>query len=363
MTQLFTFEHLRATLDNLEPPPRTEDRSIYWIFNRKLGLAKTNAGKIEIFLVGECLYPKSKILRRHLEYGNWSIAESSQILNATRIILPPAQHFLSMATLIAIEFIRAKINENRLLQDVLTDVEPFLELCLRKSSLDDNYVVGLIGELLCLEVLLDSAAKNPEKRSLILDMWQGHQLGRRDFTIGEMGVEVKTTYLETSTHKITGLHQIELNQFSKKSEKQLFLLSIGLTPSEIDGQTLPEIVQRILNKLGNNLFNEDDAFLKPLQRRFLDDVAKYGAGDSVGYDHFAMKGSMAYSTKYRNTFTPRLYDILDTDIRILRSKDMAGKHIRVNDIQYRMDLPSCVNGLNPSQNWRHFLIETAKKFI
>lgn len=360
MKYIFTFEELREKLENLPQPLYIDDRSIYWIYNRRLGLAKTDAGRIEIFVVGERILPKTHTLRRHLEHGCWAIADSDDRLNANRIILPAGTHFLSVAALIAIELIRAKIGGDRPLQQVIDQVEPFLEMALRHNALDDEYIVGLMGELLCLETLLDATVTSPQNRMAVLDMWQGYQIGQRDFSMGEFGIEIKTTYLETSTHKITGLHQIELNESADSRERNLLLLSIGLSQSEHEGQTLPDLVQRIFSRLANTNKKEDCSSIGALQSRFLQDVAKYGSKNSVGYDHQTMGTLKAYSVRYRNTFTPRLYNMLDHEILILRKRDLIGKHLKPNDIQYRIDLPTVINGMNPAGNWRQQLIAHAK---
>lgn len=352
MSDSISFEQLRSELERLVPPVTAGDRNIYWVSARKLGIAKTNSEALELFLAGPKLHPRTATVRRHLEHARWEIAGCGEQLDASRIVFPPAAHFLAIAALIAVELLRAGVNDSRPLQDVFDEVEPIIELALRQGTLGEEHLVGLMGELICLEVMLDAVIARPELRLSVLDMWQGHRPGLRDFLIGTAAIEVKTTQQDSSSHKVSGLHQVE--PVSTEVEKELFLLSVGLAESEYEGQTLPEVVQRILDRLaGPSSPSSGNKILTPLQQRFLDDVARYGSTGARGYDHRTMSAWKVFDARYRTTFTPRLFDLMDEDIRILRRRDLAGMHVSPDDIQYRVDLPPTINGLNPSPSWQH----------
>ncbi|NSX16070.1 PD-(D/E)XK motif protein [Cupriavidus taiwanensis] len=362
MSVHITFEALRDTLVQLDPPQLAGERSTYWVVPRKLGLAKTADAALEIFIVGPKLYPRTPTVSRHLEFARWEISESGEQLDANRVVLPSAPHFVAIAALIAVELDRAGIDDGRPIQEVLDDVEPIIELSLRRGALSEEHLIGLVGELLCLEAMLDAIADRPELRMSILDMWEGPQVGHRDFVIGISAIEVKTTRQESSSHKISGLHQVERAVSTHHSEENLFLLSIGLAASEHEGQTLPEIVQRVSDRLADSGAKEGTS-LTPLQHRFLDDVARYGAGASRGYDHRTMSAWNIYGSKYRATFTPRLYDLLDEEVRIIRRLDLTGTHVSPDDIQYRLELPPLINGGNPASSWRHAVVGIVKEHL
>lgn len=346
-----TFEVLRTLLDALPIPARAGDRSTHWAFSRLLGVARTSDDAFELFMVGPRLHPRSATVRRHLEHGTWSVAGSEDTLEANRIVLPPAPHFVAIAALIAIELARAGIGTDRRLQDVFDDVEPIVDLALRRGALGEEHLTGLVGELLCLEEMLDAVVNRVELRSTVLDMWRGHAIGRRDFLIGAASVEVKTTHQESSSHKISGLHQVEPDPTAETAEQELFLLSVGLAATEQEGQTLPQVVNRVLDRLREH--GLPPGTLSPLQARFLDDVANYGSGSARGYDHRTMEDWQVYQGRFRLTFTPRLYDMSDDAIRVLRRRDVEGTHVSPDDIQYRMDLPTTVSGWNPAPSWQH----------
>lgn len=362
MSDNVSFEQLRAELERLVPPIAAGDRNIYWVSARNLGIAKTQSEALELFLAGPKLHPRTATVRRHLEHARWEIAGSGDQLDASRIVFPPAAHFLAIAALIAIELVRVGINDTRPLQDVFDEVEPIIELALRQGTLGEEHLVGLLGELICLEVMLDTVIARPELRMYVLDMWQGHRPGLRDFVIGSASIEVKTTQQDSSSHKVSGLHQVE--PVGTEVEKELFLLSVGLAESEHEGQALPEVVQRILDRLaGPNTSSTGNNNLTPLQQRFLDDVSHYGSTSSRGYDHRVMSAWKVFDARYRTTFTPRLYDLMDEDVRILRRRDLAGTHVSLEDIQYRIDLQPTINGLNPSPSWQHAVADLVREAL
>jgi hypothetical protein len=353
-----TYEGLRDQLLALDAPISAGERTTLWVLSRKLGIARTFDNSFELFVVGERVHPRTSIVMRHLEYGRWEVAGTEERFEASRLILPPAPHFLAVATLIAVELHRVGLGTDRPLQDVLDDVEPIIEMALRRGALGESHQLGLLGELICLEVMIDAVLRHPELRMSVLDMWQGHRQGLRDFRIGGVAIEVKTTHQEASSHKISGLHQVEPTQVEEVAEESLFLLSVGLASSEHEGQTIPEVVQRIVNRLADPAAHA--LALSPLQKRFVDDVARYGSGTSRGYDHLTMAQWQVYGTRLRATFTPRLYDLGDPDIRIIRRRDLAGTYVSPDDIQYRIDLEPTINGMNPVASWQHTVVRLVR---
>lgn len=353
-----TYEGLRDELLALAAPSAASDRTNLWVIPRVLGIARTFDHTFELFIVGERVHPRIAIVRRHLEYGRWEVAGTGERFEASRLVLPPAPHFLPVATMIAVELHRAGLGTERRLQDIMDDVEPIIEMALRRGALDESHQVGLLGELLCLEVMLDAVYRRPELRMPVLDMWQGHREGLRDIRIGNTAIEVKTTQQEASSHKISGLHQVEVTECDGLVEDKLFMLSVGLAASEHEGQTLPEVVQRITDRLADPIAHP--ASLSPLQKRFLSDVARYGSAFSRGYCHETMSQWRVYGARFRATFAPRLYDLGDPDVRIIRRRDLAGTYVSPDDIQYRIDLEPNINGMNPVASWQHSVVELVR---
>ena len=349
----WSFEILRTALTDLEEPAG-EDRHVVWVIPDSLALAKTSRGLVEVFLVGPRLTPATAVVRRHMEHRAWLTSRDEREILANRIILPRAPHFVSIAALIAVELIQAGIGTSRTTAQAFTEVEPIVELALRREALAGETVRGLIGELLTLEQALLMVMREPMLRGTILDMWQGHHWGARDFVVGATGIEVKTTLLSGSTHQISSLTQVEPTPTDSSAEIRLYLLSFGLAPVESVGFSLPEIVDRVLALLRDPAVPEGT--MGPLQERLVRDVASYGSGgDSVGYHHIDARGGAAYQQRYQLTYMPRMYDMSDDEVRIIRSSDLTGSFVSQKHLSYQIDLPDRISDENPTSDWRRLL--------
>ena len=149
----WTFERLRARLDDLAAPAHEDERQAFWVCERKLGIARAPRGQLEIVLVGQRLTPRTAVVARHLQHDTWSVDGLAEI-SANRVVLPAAPHFVAIAALLAIELLRAGLDTSASLQAVFDDVEPLLELALRRGALAEESIVGIVGELLTLEQAL-----------------------------------------------------------------------------------------------------------------------------------------------------------------------------------------------------------------
>ena len=93
------------------------------------------------------------------------------------------------------------------------------------------------------------ASASDADRATVLGSWAGSAPSARDFQLGSVGVEVKTTQGASSVHHIEGVHQVELGHSNQGvAETALFLLSLGIgwVASEDEGHSLPELVDSIL---------------------------------------------------------------------------------------------------------------------
>ncbi len=178
--------------------------------------------------------------------------------------------------MIAVELLRAGLGSTANAQAAFADVEPIIEMAIRRGALPENVVTGLIGELMVLRQALLSIASHAHLQGVLLDAWQGWQ-GGRDFRFAANSIEVKTTQAASSIHEFSGLHQLEEARLHDGSQEELHLLSVGLVASPSMGETLPNIVDQILEMLAAPCSSS------PLQDAFLTRVERYGAANGVGY--------------------------------------------------------------------------------
>lgn len=122
---------------------------------------------------------------------------------------------------------------------------------LRSAGLSDSEEIGLIGELVVLNALLDVLPPAQAVQS-----WVGPEDGVQDFVYGQSAIEVKTTL---GTKNI--VHISTLDQLDPSSLRQLRLIRVRTKPSD-DGTTLPQWVDvvtgrcpHVLSDLSNRLLS------------------------------------------------------------------------------------------------------------
>ena len=237
------FEALRADLEDLSVP-EGQARHMRWLAT-PLAVGRTASGDYEVFIRGPELHAASSLVRRHVQHGEWRPEEGGEAFSASRIVLPAAPHFAAVAALIAIELLRSGIAAPPGPQSAFTDVEPIIEMAIRRGALSESVIIGLIGELTVLRQLILARGDQPALMMRALDFWQGWQEGGRDFRINDHAIEVKTTQASASIHEFSGLHQLEAKLLPSGSMEHLHLMSIGLAASSTMGETLPSVVSSV----------------------------------------------------------------------------------------------------------------------
>lgn len=352
-----TYEALRFELETLVVPTG-EVRNLRWLA-RTLAVARNGAGDYEIFLRGPELATRSPLVRRHLQHGDWRPMGGGTPFAASRIVLPSAPHFASVSALIAVELLRAGIYDADDPQAAFSDVEPIIEMAIRRGALPENVVVGLIGELILLRQCLLTNSGKPELRSLIIDSWHGWQVGGRDFTFGSSSIEVKTTQSASSVHEFSGIHQLEEVEFPSGEHEELHLLSVGLAASTVAGESLPAIVDQVLGMLNDPATGGTS----PLQVAFLSRIERYGAEGGSGYKHATMSEWSVYSNRYTATFPPRLYRIADPAMRLLRREIVEETFVSPASLSFTMALPEAVSAFNPAASWQQEIAGIVRRLI
>jgi hypothetical protein len=339
------FEPLRDRLEGLSVP-KGEARKVIWIVGDRLGAALTAVGSYEIFLAGGPLKAASNLVERHLQHDLWVPERGGETFEATRILLGSASHFAAIAALIATEIARLDLSSDDKLQQAFLEVEPIIEMAIRRSTLSDEALLGLIAELYALKAALVSVPK--DERPTVMLGWRGWTRGR-DFEFGSGTLEVKATAGSQSRHHFSGVHQLEPNLLESGEAERLGLLSLGLAETDDGGQSLPEIVDDLLSLLDDGSIERGAA-----QQQLLSMIAEYGEGGGAGYEHDKMSGWVVYQRHFTITFG-RLYDVADPAMRLLTREAIEQTFAVVDSVTFSLLLPERVSAFNPSARWQEEL--------
>ncbi|MBU5423415.1 PD-(D/E)XK motif protein [Cellulomonas hominis] len=331
-----SYEWLREKIAGMPAATTGEARDLVWADGAKtLGVSRDEHGRVEIFLVGEPLVPRDRLVAENLVHNVWSTRSGGQ-LAASRLVLPSTRQLDGFAAFVCAELVENGLEHDR--DSAFAQCEPVISMALRRAGISDQSFVGLAGELSVLAALI-AAAADP---SAVVACWAGSVPSSRDFQLGPVGVEVKTTTGSQSEHHIQGRHQVELGKsVGGAPETHLFLLSVGIRWQTVGsaGRTIPDLVEAVLGRLPE----ADDAVA------FLDKVRQYGGDASVGYDHMKHAQNARFQQPFQLVFE-RLYDLTDDRIHLLRSPQIEqAKHVDADSVSFRVRLPTRVQGdINPT---------------
>lgn len=187
----------------------------------------------------------------------------------------------------------------------------FKDLLSGRRRMSDAKEVGLIGELLVLQHVLDKLGEDSA-----IGAWLGPLAEEHDFGLKESDVEVKTTRSEARIHVIGNESQLQ-----PVTGRPLYLLSVQITlaGTAAEGFTLAALISSIRSKLD-------------LSRRVFDEaLERLGWKDS---------DADLYRTKYQLRSKPRTY-LVDSAFPAItghRLDDVVPKREFVSGVSYRVDV-------------------------
>lgn len=344
-----TFESLRDDLGRAKPASSRLERHITWVGGeRKLAYARDEKGQLEMFLVCEELEAYEPVVRERMVHDSWETSDRSR-LAANRLWLPAGDHYDAVAATILVELLERGFEGHAV--EAFRFTEPLITLVLGQASAESAALTGLAGELLTLASLLRYAEGLPAE--VLLDSWQGWGRSSRDFQLGPVGVEVKTSTTSASRHHIQGWYQLECGVSADGTiETDLYLLSIGIQwlPDESRGLTIEDLIKEITKRI-------------PTTRSsgFLDSVRGY-CGLRLDLDRDGRAGQASLRRPFISTYE-RLYDLRDDRIRLPRSADLAHFSDLISDtVTFELELPARVRGdLNPILGMRDALEMACKR--
>lgn len=344
------YDDIHALAAQIEPPATEGHLNVEWVLPGKLAIGRDAHNRHLLVLSGPSLQASRDSVQRALMSGTWS-DDNGEDIEGTLLRLHAGDPFLVAATTIAVELLRRGLPDRPSI-DVFPKVEGFIELVIRRVLLPHDALLGLIGELLVYDRLLDVLGALPEdRRPDLVAVWQGHARKSRDFRVGRLGLEVKATSRPVSTHHIGSLEQVEPRMLDGEQLEALHLVSIGLgvDVSGMSRFSVAELTESILLKLGP----ED-------QQRFVDMLRQYGPEDGVGYDHATMARWEPYAQGLSLTFPPRVYDMSDPNLRLpgRRTLQASFPFVAPEGLSFIVELPEEVPGsfgANPRSGLRDVL--------
>lgn len=201
-------------------------------------------------------------------------------------------------------------------------------LLAQRRRLSAEQQLGLMGELMVVEALLDGASA-----AEVLEWWLGPYAEQHDFALPQVDLEVKTTLSERRRHIISGTEQLRPNP-----ARPLWLVSIQLTRAGSgSGRSLAGIVADLRERLNGDL-------------RFRVALTELGWVD---------EDAELYDQRYLLRSTPQAYAVNEDfpAVTAERLRAVVPHHDLVSDLTYRVDVTDRSSG-NPGHPLTPFLSPT-----
>ncbi|WP_315583840.1 PD-(D/E)XK motif protein [Actinomyces viscosus] len=191
-------------------------------------------------------------------------------------------------------------------------LDAYRGLLARAPRLSEDQEIGLFGELVALDRLIDGVGETKA-----LAAWLGPQTEEHDFVLGDVDIEVKTTRSERRIHIIHGLGQL-----TPTPGRPLHLMSVQVTRAGAadNGETLPEAIERIRRRLRSGRTDFDDK------------LAESGWKDA--------QADRLYTARLLVRSEPRFYAV-DENFPVITSAGLSSIVARpelVRSIDYRIDV-------------------------
>ena len=188
-----------------------------------------------------------------------------------------------------------------------------------KAALSEDKEVGLFGELLVLEYLIDKIGPGPA-----MEAWQGPLNEEHDFVFDNIHLEIKTTSAEHRRHMMHGVTQLV-----PLHGVPLSLISIQLTRSSPSGgRTLARLVAQLRAAAGGHRPRVDDAL------------------DAWGWKD---EDADLYTSNWARRTAPRAYAVTEPfpALTLARLVQVVPNLNLVSDLSYRVDLSQFTSSTLP----------------
>lgn len=207
-------------------------------------------------------------------------------------------------------------------RDVL---ETYHELLRGIGRLSDQEEVGLFGEVLVLERLIDDLGA-----AVAVGAWRGAVSEEHDFGLPDEDVEVKTTMGETRRHWVGTATQLE-----PTVGRPLWLLSLQITSAGTGGLSLPELIAGVRVKI-------------------LDGAVRAELEERLGRVRWRDDEAVLYGRRFRLRTDPAVF-LVDATFPAITPQKLAAAGVpvqRIAGLTYLLDLSGLAHD-NPPRALMH----------
>ena len=235
-----SIEDISQTFESLESPIGNRWH-LHALAPTRLHLSVSHDGAPTLFIEGDAASFGKLPTLRGLEHREDAIdVQTGNVFKALRITAPQEPYGNEAMAVIAYEICRIiesdpDTDNGTLLAGVYWILKV---LGIETSVLSGERQRGLVAELLLLRRLLQLGREHSVGSQVVLDRWWGPVGGKRDFAAVGISIEVKSTVLNTRTHHIASIDQLD----PMSPGEQVYVYSVGIKSEPTVDRRLPTYV-------------------------------------------------------------------------------------------------------------------------
>ena len=250
-----TLESLVQTLEGLDTAAGG-DRRAHTLVEQRLHLSKGRQSEFELFIEGDLDSFGNEMVGGVFSWGNFHDLNTNRDISALVISADNRSGHSRLLAHVAYESARI-LSENPEIdnQSLLIGISPFLSLIVQSQVMSVSRQMGLTGELILMEQLLNHANEMGISHSRVMNSWKGYSNSDRDFYRNGIAIEVKSSGSRNRVHSISSIDQLLIDE--QAEEERLFVYSIGLkADSSRNYKLVTQIdnITRILNPMFHGEF-------------------------------------------------------------------------------------------------------------
>ena len=235
-----TIQDISQTFTSIERPIGNRWH-LHALAQKRLHLSVSHDGAPTLFIEGDAdSFGKLPTLRG-LEHREDAIdVQTGNVFKALRVTAPQEPYGNEAMAVIAYEICRIiesdpDTDNGTLLAGVYWILKV---LGIETSVLSVERQRGLVAELILLRRLLQLGREHSVSSQVVLDRWWGPVGGKRDFAAVGISIEVKSTALNTRTHHIASIDQLD----PMSPGEQVYVYSVGIKSEPTVDRKLPTYV-------------------------------------------------------------------------------------------------------------------------
>jgi len=324
-------EDLVSILEDL-PDATGGNRKAHTLVSKRLHLCRGSSSEFELFIEGEENSFGTGISGRLFSWGTYHDTNDNREISALVIKVENKSGHSRLLAHVAYESERL-LSENPAMDNeaLLLGIDPFLSLIVQSHVMSVPKQMGLTGELILMERMLNLANDRGINHSRVLSCWKGYESADRDYYSNGLAIEVKASGTRNRNHNISSIDQLLLSE--QPPEERLFVYSLGLSPDPSRDYKLITQIDNVTTILDPTLH---DSFFE-----LLEDYC------GEGY-HRSLRERYSLESGFTASPAPALIEI-DDSVEILRYSSFSDGELpgAVDRVKYtaKLDYPA----LQPSE--------------